>query len=467
MRLIRWLVVPLLFASLEAIGCSDKKENDTGPKTACVPRKTTFCRCPKTGEGGWQTCLPDGSGYDACVPCDGSNLSTNPGENPNPIYHDAECGNGKEEPGEQCDDGNLDDDDGCLSDCRKATCGDGIVYIGVEECDDANKDDTDGCTSECKIKTPPSEKCPGDPMTITSDPAGKKVAGNFKALQPNHEGTCGGTGNDAVYSFVAPSDGEVTASISVLDSAKVDAVLYVRADNCSEATNEVTCINSGKIGANELTDPFPVTKGKTYYVFVDSQGNAEGGFSLRVRFRPDEACDGQGASCEVQESSAKGVCAVGKLVCTGGKLVCQAAAPSVEICGNELDDDCDGYIDNGCTCAHNTCTVGIALAPDCKGSSGAIDPCIKTICEKDNFCCGKGWDNTCISEVLTLCDSGACVQDTCVHPLCQTGEKLTAGCDSSFKCVEAICKTDSFCCGQEWDSTCVGKVESICGIKCK
>ena len=43
---------------------------------------------------------------------------------------------------EQCDDGNTDDDDGCLSNCVSATCGDGFVGPD-EECDDGNEDNDD------------------------------------------------------------------------------------------------------------------------------------------------------------------------------------------------------------------------------------------------------------------------------------------------------------------------------------
>ena len=41
------------------------------------------------------------------------------------------------------------DSDACLSDCRVASCGDGIVYSGVEACDDGNQLDGDGCDSAC------------------------------------------------------------------------------------------------------------------------------------------------------------------------------------------------------------------------------------------------------------------------------------------------------------------------------
>jgi cysteine-rich repeat protein len=45
------------------------------------------------------------------------------------------CGNGVKDAGEECDDGNADDSDGCTTFCRKNVCGDRFVYSGVEECD--------------------------------------------------------------------------------------------------------------------------------------------------------------------------------------------------------------------------------------------------------------------------------------------------------------------------------------------
>ncbi|RMG99262.1 MAG: DUF4215 domain-containing protein [Deltaproteobacteria bacterium] len=45
------------------------------------------------------------------------------------------CGDGIVQPGEECDDGNMDETDMCRNDCTAASCGDGIVQVG-EECDD-------------------------------------------------------------------------------------------------------------------------------------------------------------------------------------------------------------------------------------------------------------------------------------------------------------------------------------------
>jgi cysteine-rich repeat protein len=56
------------------------------------------------------------------------------------------CGDSIVQTGEECDDANAADDDACLSSCRNAGCGDGVVWSGVEECEGA---DWQYCSSSC------------------------------------------------------------------------------------------------------------------------------------------------------------------------------------------------------------------------------------------------------------------------------------------------------------------------------
>lgn len=66
-------------------------------------------------------------------------------DGPDPI-----CGNGVIEDGEECDDGNNLNDDGCLADCVNASCGDGYINEGVEACDDGVNDGSyGGCAMDC------------------------------------------------------------------------------------------------------------------------------------------------------------------------------------------------------------------------------------------------------------------------------------------------------------------------------
>ena len=92
------------------------------------------------------------------------------------------CGNGVVEPGEACDDGNLDNTDACTNACTLPACGDTFVQPGAgeqcdppngttcsatcqnipltcgngivqpgEACDDGNLDNTDACTNACAL----------------------------------------------------------------------------------------------------------------------------------------------------------------------------------------------------------------------------------------------------------------------------------------------------------------------------
>ncbi|MCA9558265.1 MAG: DVUA0089 family protein, partial [Myxococcales bacterium] len=62
------------------------------------------------------------------------------------------CGNGTIERDETCDDGNLEDGDGCAADCTiEPGCGNGQLDEG-EACDDGNLDAGDGCSPECAFE---------------------------------------------------------------------------------------------------------------------------------------------------------------------------------------------------------------------------------------------------------------------------------------------------------------------------
>jgi cysteine-rich repeat protein len=81
--------------------------------------------------------------------CDDGNQSQNDACRNSCVFN--VCRDGFHNPGsEQCDDGNSIDDDGCTNACTLPACGDGIVQAG-EQCDDGNGVDTDGCTTACRL----------------------------------------------------------------------------------------------------------------------------------------------------------------------------------------------------------------------------------------------------------------------------------------------------------------------------
>ena len=66
-----------------------------------------------------------------------------------PYCLSATCGDGTTDANEECDDGNMSNEDACTNGCRSAFCGDALVYAGQEECDDGNTDNTDVCVAGC------------------------------------------------------------------------------------------------------------------------------------------------------------------------------------------------------------------------------------------------------------------------------------------------------------------------------
>ena len=61
----------------------------------------------------------------------------------------------------------------------------------------------------------------------------------------------------------------------------------------------------------------------------------------------DEDNPGGGGQCGTTDV---GVCEFGSEECLSGQLVCvRSIKPAPEVCGDFLDNDCDGVIDNGCS----------------------------------------------------------------------------------------------------------------------
>jgi hypothetical protein len=172
----------------------------------------------------------------------------------------------------------------------------------------------------------------------------------------------------------------------------------------------------------------------------------------------DNGNPGGGGACNTGQP---GICSAGTLICSGGGLACQQNQGAVaEICGNGLDDDCSGVVDNGCMpppCPFGLCTA--MAAPQVNG----CDPCVTQVCAADAFCCNNQWDGVCVNEVETVCGQADCVSPACGHLLCVAGAALVNGC---HPCVTQICAADAFCCSNSWDGVCVGEVASVCGLTC-
>jgi len=90
-------------------------------------------------------CGPNLVSAELIEPCEGRCVSTS-GASCVP----ATCGDGVPDPGEDCDDGDTDNEDACTQVCQAPFCGDGFQQT-TETCDDGDADNDDGCTELCEL----------------------------------------------------------------------------------------------------------------------------------------------------------------------------------------------------------------------------------------------------------------------------------------------------------------------------
>jgi cysteine-rich repeat protein len=140
-------------------GCGTGNVPNPDDNTQCIPLPAewtcsasnwygTTCHC---GCGVADPACSTTVGTDVCSTTNGcAGLEIDPLNNA--LCVPPECGNSVTETGEECDDGNVADADGCSSVCLiEHICGNGVV-TGTEECDDGNVVDNDGCSALCAVE---------------------------------------------------------------------------------------------------------------------------------------------------------------------------------------------------------------------------------------------------------------------------------------------------------------------------
>lgn len=134
----------------------------------------------------------------------------------------------------------------------------------------------------------------------------------------------------------------------------------------------------------------------------------------------DDDCNGMIDDGVPSQTCGVGACQVTIPGCS--KDPCQPALPNVEICDGMIDEDCDGMVDNGCTCLNGTeqsCYSGSPETLDvgrCKVGKQLCDlgmwgNCIGDVTPVSEFC--NGLDDDCDGVVdddvtAVTCGVGAC-----------------------------------------------------------
>jgi large repetitive protein len=137
----------------------------------------------------------------------------------------AVCGDNVIEGGEECDDGNTEDGDGCSSVCmdeNAENCGNSALDPG-EECDDGNTVSGDGCSATCVSEVTPA--CGNNILELGEEcDDGNTAAGDGCSATCTNEGDCG---NSVVEAGEECDDGNTVAG----DGCENDCT----------STREITC----------------------------------------------------------------------------------------------------------------------------------------------------------------------------------------------------------------------------------
>ncbi|MCA9666156.1 MAG: SUMF1/EgtB/PvdO family nonheme iron enzyme [Myxococcales bacterium] len=301
--------------------------------------------------------------------------------------------------------------------CQLASCKDGFR--------DLNNNPADGCEHTCQVFPLSTEKCNGQ-----DDDCDNQIDEDFnlqtdinhcgqcnrRCSYPNAQASCQngqctmGQCNTNYYDrnnnpadgceyFCVPTNGgvEICDNVDNDCNGQIDDGFNLNGDtnNCGTCGNVCTFNNASAacVGGQCL-----LSQCNPGYRNLDTV-NANGCEYQCPVWPPtssDTSCDGTDNDCDGQIDedyvstscgSSTGQCVAGQTACIGGSPVCQnQTGPAPEQCDN-LDNDCDGTVDNGFDKLNDPRTCG----PNCTQCSvpNAIANCVNGVC--GIAVCAQGW----------------------------------------------------------------------------
>ncbi len=289
------------------------------------------------------------------------------------------CGNGTVDPGEQCDDGNTSEHDGCTSICTiEAFCGNGTIEPG-EECDDGNFEDEDGCASDCSLETgcgngrlEVGEQCDDDNLA-----SGDGCTGDcrIEAAAP----VCG----NGIFEYTEGcDDGNTTDGDGCSASCE-------REDGCGngEMTGTEQCDDGNNISGDGCSSD-------CFVEFICGNNFCDSDKGETCNFCPQDCCP----------------------LCGNGRL------DEGEQCDDDNNVNGDGC-SRGCLDEDGVpeCGNGIwELGEECDDGNLVIHDGCSDICEKE-FTCGDGECTSDMGETCAICPFDCC--PSCGNGVLQSGER--------------------------------------------
>ena len=407
------------------------------------------------------------------------------------------CGDSRRSAGEECDDGNTENGDGCSAtclavepgfECSKAACsksvcnsicGDG-KRVGNESCDDGNSNSGDGCSAACTIEC--GYGC-GRGDAATSDRCDTKCGDGKQSGREECD-----DGNTAAGDGCSPNCAiEAGFSCSVRNSSSSVCGLSICGwitgnEECGDGKtlgNEITyqdfCDDGNRMGNDGCSADCTVECG---YQCVDGTAKAPAvcsticGDAIRSG---SEACDdgndvdgdGCSAHCRVED----GFTCMETADCQSS--ACNTVCGDGLRAGNETCDDGDTNCKDGCSAE---CTVECGFTCEW-GTPTSYDTCTATCgdrvqaesveeCDDGNLVDGDGCSTLCKREEGWKCLGGRCNVSSC-HPICGDGlQKGQEECDDGNRLAYDGCSEQ---CTIECGWACSGAVDNcfrmleICG----
>ena len=348
---------------------------------------------------------------------------------------------------ETCD--NADNDcDGSIDENLSRSCGSnvGVCVAGIETC-------SAGMWMGCTATGGDAEICDG----IDNDCDGR-IDGMTMACGSD-VGSCRAGRRICIDGMFGNCIGQVTPVMEICDGLD---------NNCNGEVDE----SDPSLGASCGNDTGACMAGSLMCVGGVLQCVGAVGPSDEICNGIDDDCDGLaddglgvGEACGVDQ----GLCMPGRNVCVDGMVVCEGEiGPTDELCNN-LDDDCDGAIDEmlpmgiACGSEEGLCMLGMLSCIDGREvCAGEVPPSSETCDCEDNDCDGS------VDEEGSspICPEGSACEDCqCALPCvadefgfeCPTGKAPRITGDACF-CVADRCQEES--CAQE---TVERDGETLCG----